>query len=57
MKVLSNTSVTNITADKPRDSNVQEQIRDYHGLLKAEIGSDEFGTILDSYYLLIDDNK
>ena len=48
-KVLSCTIIHQITADKPRDTKVQEQIRDYHCLLEAALGSEDFGNILDCY--------
>ena len=48
-KVLSSITGRNLTSDKPRDPTDQEWIHDYHGLLEAAIGSEEFDTSLDGY--------
>ena len=37
-KVLSRTTVQHLTAEEPRDNDVQEQIRDYHGSLEDALG-------------------
>ena len=49
-KVLSRTTVQHLTAEEPRDPDVQERIRDYHGSLIDALGSKDFGTSLDVYY-------
>ena len=46
VKVLSQTTVQNLTPQEPRDTDVQERIRDYHGSLEDALGSEEFGTSL-----------
>ena len=45
-KVLSLTTVKHLTDEEPRDTDFQEQIRDYHGSLEYAIG---IGTSLDRY--------
>ena len=55
-KVLSHTTVHNLTDDEPRYNNVQERIRYYHGLLETALLSEEFCTNLDGYdYFIYDD--
>ena len=46
-KFLSRTTVQHLTAKEPRDTDVQERIRDYHGALEDALGSEEFGNNLD----------
>ena len=53
--VLSRTTVQHLTAEEPRDPDVQERIRDYHGFLEETLGGEEFGTILDGYDSLMND--
>ena len=36
---------------------VQERIRDYHGSLGYELGSEDFGTSLDGYDSFMNDNE
>ena len=38
-----------------RDPNIQQKIRDYHGLMESAIGSDHFVTGLDGYFAFIND--
>ena len=49
VKVLSQTTVQHLTPQEPRDTDVQERIRDYHGSMEDAIGSEDFGTSLDGY--------
>ena len=56
-KVLLCTTVHNLNSEKLRDANVQEYIRDYHGLLEYALGSDKFGTSFDSYKSFIYDDE
>ena len=49
VKVLSRTTVQHLTAEEPRDPDVQEQIRDYHRSMEDSLGSEDFGTNLDGY--------
>ena len=55
MKVLSLTTIQHLTFKEPRNTNVQENIRDCHVSLEAVHGSEEFGTSLDGYYSFVDD--
>ena len=52
----SQTTVHHLTDEEPKDPDVQEQIRDYHGSLEDVIGSEDFGTSLDGYDSFINDN-
>ena len=54
-KVLSRTTVQHLTAEEPRDPDVQERIHDYNGSLKYEFGSKDFVTSLDGYESFIND--
>ena len=45
-KVISYTTIQNLSAEKPRYPNIQESISDYHNSLEAALGSGDFGTIL-----------
>ena len=54
-KVLSITIVQHLTTEEPRDPDVQERIRDYHGSLEDALGSEDFGTSLDEYDSLMND--
>ena len=54
-KVLSQTTVQNLTAEEPRDPDVQEWIRDYHGSLEDALGSEDFDTSLYGYDSFIND--
>ena len=56
-EVLSQTTVQHLTDEEPRDPDVQERIRDYHGSLEDALGSEDFGTSLDVYDSLINDDK
>ena len=56
-KILSRTTVQQITADKPRGANIQEHIRNYHGFIETEIRSDSFGISLDGYDAFINDDE
>ena len=56
-KVISRNIIQHLTSDKPRDTNVQGWIHDYHGSLEYALGSDSFGTSLDVYKLFINDNE
>ena len=56
-KVLSQTKVQNLTSEEPRDSDVQERIRDYHGSLEDALRSEDFGTSLDVYDSFINDDE
>ena len=56
-KVLSITRVQHLTAEKPRDPIVQEQIRDYHGSLEYALGSKDFGLSLGGYESFINDDE
>ena len=57
VKVLLHTTVQNLTSYIPRDPNVQERIRDYHGYLEAALGSEDFSTILYGYDSFIEDDE
>ena len=46
---LSQTTVQQLTDEEPRDPDVQERIREYHGFMEYEIGSEDFGISLDRY--------
>ena len=54
-KVLSQTTFQHLTAEEPRDPDVQEQIRDYHGSLEDALGSEDVVTSLDGYDYFIND--
>ena len=56
-KVLSRITVQRITAEEPRDPDVQERIRGYHGSLEDALGSEDFGTSLDGYDSFINDDE
>ena len=56
-KILSQTTVQHITAEEPRDTDVQELIRDYHGFLEDVLGSKDFGTSLDGYESFMNDDE
>ena len=56
LRVLSHTTVYHLTADKPRDPNVQKRFRDYHSFLEAALGSEDFINSLDGYYSFITDD-
>ena len=56
-KVLSSTTGQNQTADRPRNANIQEQIRDYHVLLEATLGSEYLGTSLVGYDSFINNDE
>ena len=53
VKVLSRKTVQHLTAEEPRDPDVQEWIRDYHDYLEYLLGSKEFDTSLGGYDSLI----
>ena len=55
-KVISRSTVQTINADKPRYPKIQESILDYDGSLEAALGSEEFGTSLDGYESLMNDD-
>ena len=55
-KVLSQNIVQHLTAEEPRDPDVQERIHDYHGSLKYVLGGEDFGNILDGYDSFINDD-
>ena len=55
--VLSQTTVQKVTAEGPRDHDIQYWIRDYHGSLEDVIGSKDFGTSLDVYYSFVNDDE
>ena len=46
-KVLSQTTVQHLNSEEPRDPDVQERIRDYHGSLEDALGIKDFFTTLD----------
>ena len=56
-KVLSSTTGQHLTADRPRDANIQERIRDYHVLLEATLGSEYLGTSLVGYDSFINNDE
>ena len=56
-KVLSQTTVQHLTAEEPRDPDVQERIRDYHGSLEDALGSKDFDTSLYGYEYFINDDE
>ena len=56
-KVILHTTVQHLTDYEPRYPNFQERIRDYHGLLEALLGIEDFGTIFDGYDSFINDDK
>ena len=49
VKVLSQTTVQHLTAEEPRDPDVQELIRDYHRSMEDSLGREDFGTSLGGY--------
>ena len=55
--VLSQTTVQHLTAEEPRDPDVQERICDYHGSLENVLGSEDFGDSLDGYDSFINDDE
>ena len=55
--VLSQTTVQHLTPEETRDHDDQEQIRDYHGSLEDELGSEDFGTSLDGYKSFMNDDE
>ena len=56
-KVLSWTKVQHLTSEEPIYPDVQYQIRDYHGSLEYELGSENFGTSLYGYDSFINNDK
>ena len=56
-KVLYQTTVQNLTSEELIDPDVQERIRDYHGYLEDALGSEDFGTSLDGYDSLINNDE
>ena len=56
-KILSQTKVQDITAEEPRDPDVQERICDYHESLEYVLGSEDFGSSLDGYDSFINDDE
>ena len=56
-RVLSKTTAQLLTAEETIYIIFQEQIRDYHGSLEDVLGSQDFGTSLDGYDYLINDDK
>ena len=52
---LSKTTVQHLTDEEPRDTGVQDLIRDYHGFLEDVLGSEDFGTSLDGYDSFVND--
>ena len=56
VKVLSQTTVQHLTEEEPRDPDVQEHNRDYHGSLEDALGSEDFGTSLDGYDSFVNDD-
>ena len=57
IRVLSQIAVQHLTDEEPRDPDVQERIRDYHGSMEYVIGSEDFGTSLDGYDSLINGDE
>ena len=57
VKVLSQTTVQHLTAEEPRDTDVQERIRDYHISLEDALGGEGFGTSFDGYESFVNDDK
>ena len=56
-KILSWTTFHHLNAEEPRDPDVQERIRDYHGYLEYALGSEEFVTSLDGYDSFINEDE
>ena len=56
-KVISHTTIKNLTADKPRVPNDKNRIHDYHESLEGAIVSYYFGTSLDGYNYFINDDE
>ena len=56
-KVLSRTTVQHLTAEEPRDPDVQERIRDYHGSLEDVLGSKDHGTSFCGYNYFMNDDE
>ena len=56
-KLLSHTTVQHLTADEPRNPNIHERVRDYHGLLEDKFVSEDFGTSLYDYEFFINDDE
>ena len=57
IKVLYRTTVQHLTAEEPRDTDVQERIRDYNVSLEDKLGSEDFGTSLDGYDSFMNDDE
>ena len=57
VKVLSWTTAQHLTAEEPRDPDVQERIYDYHGSLSDILVNEDFGTSLDVYNSFINDDQ
>ena len=55
-KVLSHTTIQNLTSDKPRDTNIQEQIC-YYPRWKPHLEVRNVGTSLDGYESFINDDE
>ena len=56
-KFLSCAIVHRLTSYKSRDTNVQELICNYHGVLECVLGSEYFGASLGGHYSFINDNE
>ena len=54
---LSRTIVQHLTAEEPRDCDVQERICDYNGYLEDALERKYFGTSLDGYDSFINDDE
>ena len=55
-RFISLTTVWHLAADKPREPNIREWIRDDHGSLEAALGNEDFGTSLYGYDSFINDD-
>ena len=56
-KFLSQTTVHHLTYEEPRDTDVKDWIRDYHGSLEYLLGSEDFVTSYNGYYYFFNDNE
>ena len=54
---LSQTTVQHLTTEEPRDTDVQEMIRDYHSSLEYVLVSEDFCTSLYVYDSFINDDE
>ncbi len=55
-KVLARTTVQHLTKEEVQKPDIQQSIRDYHNLMHATIGSDEFTTDMDDFNDFINDD-